>query len=476
MLFNSIHFLIFFCLLAGTVFLLPRGYRWILVLLASYYFYASWNAAYLILILITSATTYGCALGLSAARRERVKTAYLASACIINFGILFGFKYFNFFSTSVAAGLGFFHLDVDAPLLDVLLPVGISFYTFQAIGYVIDVYRGDTPPEKHIGIFALYISFFPQLVAGPIERSRNLLPQFYSRLTFDYEKAVQSAALMLWGFFQKIVIADRLALYVNDIFAEPSACDSLQVMTAAYFFSFQIYCDFAGYSNIAIGAAGIFGIDLMNNFNRPYFSGSIREFWRRWHISLSSWFRDYLYIPLGGNRTTDGRLIFNILVVFLLCGLWHGAAWNFVIWGGLHGLMLCGYTLLKNRYDLWNRISLPPVFNVVATFHLVTLAWIFFRARTFSQAADFFSTLFAFRLDSWDITRNTGFSDWEFTLSLFFIAILMVIEMTQNKWERFSDFWVAQRTAARWMLSYFLFFSILIFGMFQMTEFIYFQF
>ncbi|MBW2967124.1 MBOAT family protein, partial [Candidatus Woesearchaeota archaeon] len=340
MLFNSIHFLVFFPVVIVLYYSLAHKHRWILLLISSYYFYMSWKAEYVILIMISTLVDYIAGLQIFRSQSVVRKRLFLVLSILTNIGLLFAFKYFNFFSDSVREILQVFTIQLNPLTLKVLLPVGISFYTFQTLSYTIDVYRGRIMPEKHLGIFAVYVSFFPQLVAGPIERAKNLLPQFYRKVDFDYVLVVAGLKLMLWGFFKKVVIADRLAIMVDYIYGDVTGFTGLSLIIATVFFAFQIYCDFSGYSDIAIGAAQVMGIRLMDNFKRTYLATSASDFWRRWHISLSSWFRDYIYIPLGGNRLSRFRGCLNILVVFLVSGLWHGANWTFVLWGLLHGIYL----------------------------------------------------------------------------------------------------------------------------------------
>ncbi|MBL4653924.1 MAG: MBOAT family protein, partial [Flavobacteriales bacterium] len=341
-----------------------------------------WKAEYIILIAVSTIIDYIVAINIYKSKFKFIRKILLGISLVLNLGILFAFKYFNFFSQSILDSFNYFNIFYDVDFFDLLLPVGISFYTFQTLSYTIDVYRGKSKPETHLGIFALYVSFWPQLVAGPIERSTHLIPQFHQNHTFDYKRVVDGLRLMLWGFFKKIVIADRLAVYVNQVYNHPGWYDGFTVIFATVFFAFQIYCDFSGYSDIAIGSARIMGYDLMDNFNRPYFSKSIREFWSRWHISLSTWFRDYLYIPLGGNRVVKWRWHYNLFITFLISGLWHGANWTFIVWGGLHGIYLI--------VELKTNSILEPVRNlnkwyskftmVLFTFGLVLFSWIFFRA------------------------------------------------------------------------------------------------
>lgn len=399
MLFNSVEFMIFFPLVVSAYFLCPARYRWALLLAASYYFYAAWRLEYVLLLLISTGVDYfaGIQMGKLAERSKRLK--YLILSLVTNLGLLFTFKYFNFFNESVRDLFDVFNIFYNVPAFDVLLPVGISFYTFQTLSYSIDVYLGRQEPERHLGIFAVYVSFFPQLVAGPIERAGRLLPQFHATHRFSEEQVVLGLRLMLWGLFKKVVIADRLAIYVNSVYNNPTDYSGLTMLVATYFFAFQIYCDFSGYSDMAVGAARVLGIRLMDNFQQPYMARSIADFWRRWHISLTTWFRDYLYIPLGGNRVSVPRWYLNIAIVFLVSGLWHGASWTFVIWGGLHGLYMLLGSWFGGIYRTMSRLFLgeneegepnvPPIpawLGIFATFHLVVFSWIFFRANSLGDA------------------------------------------------------------------------------------------
>lgn len=314
---------------------MPHKYRWAWLLAASYYFYMNWNPAYAILIFGSTIITYLCSLLLEKYQTDRgKKRLFLTISLIINFGILFLFKYFNFVNETMFSVMEYLGVRWAVPNLDILLPVGISFYTFQAVGYTIDVYRGQLKAERHFGIYALFVSFFPQLVAGPIERASNLLPQFREKHVFNTSMAIDGLKLMLWGYFMKVVVADRLAVYVDAVYNNVDQHNGTSLLLASILFSFQIYGDFGGYSLIAIGAAKIMGFRLMTNFKRPYFATSIKAFWSRWHISLSTWFKDYLYIPLGGNRVSRKRHYYNLFVTFLVSGVWHGANMTFVIWGG----------------------------------------------------------------------------------------------------------------------------------------------
>ena len=401
MLFNSFQFIVFFCAIVALYFALPYRQRWILLLVGSYYFYMCWKPEYIILIVIPTLTNYIAGIQMGKAKRKTQKRKYLVMSLVSNLGILFAFKYFNLFNESVRTAFNHFNLFYNIPAFNLLLPVGISFYTFQTLSYTIDVYRGEREPERHLGLFALYVSFFPQLVAGPIERSTRLLPQFRQHFDFDNERVAAGVRLMLWGLFQKVVIADGLGAYVNQIYNSPYTYNGLPLIMATYLFAFQIYCDFAGYSNIAIGAARVLGYELMENFRLPYFSESIPEFWRRWHISLSSWFKDYLYIPLGGNRATKWRWLLNLFIVFLLSGLWHGAHWKFFMWGAVHGVYMIisvsTGTARQRIADFFCLNRFPVVRNclrVVITFNLVSVGWIFFRANSLSEAVHIVRHLF----------------------------------------------------------------------------------
>lgn len=385
MLFNSTAFAVFFLIVFALYWSLPHKFRWILLLAASYWFYMSWNPKYVVLILFTTLVSYCTGLILERQSSKKNRKWTLALSTVTSLGVLFFFKYFNFASEALAGLLGLLTIRTVPCTLDLLLPVGISFYTFQTLSYVIDVYRGHVQAERHFGIYAAFISFFPQLVAGPIERTGNLLPQINSVKTFDPSSAAYGLKLMAWGFFKKLVIADTISAHVAPVFHNPHTFQGFSLVLAVVLFTFQIYCDFSGYSDIAIGVAKLMGIELMTNFQSPYFSQSIREFWSRWHISLSTWFRDYLYIPLGGNRVSRPRNIFNLMTTFLVSGLWHGASWTFVVWGGLHGFVQIAERLLHTGRTC--RIGSPRWFlRVGLILCFCTLAWVFFAAQTFDDA------------------------------------------------------------------------------------------
>lgn len=392
MLFNSFHFLVFFLCAVPLYFLLPVRHRWAFLLLASYYFYMSWRWEYALLILASTVVDYGAGLAMARCAPPR-KRRYLILSLATNLGLLAVFKYLGFFTDSARAVAALFGAGLPILTPDLLLPVGISFYTFQTLSYTIDVYRGEREPERHFGIFALYVAFFPQLVAGPIERSTRLLPQLRQERRFDAERATSGCRLILWGLFKKVVVADSLALFVEPVYASPEAWSAAVVVAATYGFGFQIFCDFSGYSDIAIGVARVLDIDLMINFRRPYLATSVREFWRRWHISLSTWFRDYVYLPLGGSRGGRATHARNLLLVFLVSGLWHGANWTFVIWGGLHGFYILGSLATQRaraQFVAWTGLSRMPrlhaALQTVLVFQLVSVAWIFFRADSLASA------------------------------------------------------------------------------------------
>ncbi|TFH43699.1 MAG: MBOAT family protein, partial [Chrysiogenales bacterium] len=335
----SFQYVVFFTLVVALFFAFPQRFRWAFLLTASYFFYMWWDPKYALLLLSTTIIVYATGI-LMHDKSQRIKKLCVALSVISNLGILFVFKYFNFFNNSVRDLFAAMGMEYSVPELNFLLPVGISFYTFQALSYTMDLYRGSRKPEYHFGMFALYVSFFPTILAGPIERSTRLLPQLYRKVEFNYDRVVNGLVLMAWGFFQKLVIADRLAQYVNMVYANPQLLDGLPLLLATYFFAIQVYCDFSGYTDIAIGTAQVMGYELMPNFRRPFFASSIGDLWRRWHISLISWLRDYLYIPLGGNRVGRFRWYLNVLIVFTVSGLWHGAQWTFVIWGSLNGVLI----------------------------------------------------------------------------------------------------------------------------------------
>ena len=485
--FNSFQFIIFFVFVIGFYYSISYRYRWILLLLSSYYFYMCWKPEYIFLILFSTIIDYYCGLKMGLCQNKSKKKPYLLISIITNLGILFSFKYLNFFSNTIREIFVQFNIFYELPYFNVLLPVGISFYTFQTLSYTIDIYRGDKEPESHLGIFALYVSFFPQLVAGPIERSTRLLPQFKQINKFDYLRLKNGFLLILWGLFKKIVIADRLAVVVNTVYNTPTNYEGIVLIIATIFFAFQIYCDFSAYSDIAIGASKIMGYDLMKNFNRPYFSKSISEFWRRWHISLGSWFRDYLYFSLGGNKGGKYKWYKNIMIVFLISGLWHGANWNFVIWGGLHGFYMLLSLLFKNvKSNIYYLLKIKKemffikLIQVITTFILVDFAWIFFRANTFSDSIYIVKNLFIINLGVlYDKSlHNLGLDEKDLYLSILLILFLIIVQFKQRK-VNIIDTISSKPVYIRWPIYLIGIYSIIVFGYYAQgnsSQFIYFQF
>ena len=398
MVFNSFQYLFFLPAVLLGYFLLPQRFRWAFLLAASYYFYMSWNPNLVVLITFTTATSYLSALFIErAGENQKKRKLVLLLGVGSSLLCLFFFKYFNFVSANLAALLQAFSLPVQGVALKVMLPVGISFYTFQTLSYVIDVYRGTMPAQHHFGIYALYVSFFPQLVAGPIERATNLLPQFFETHTVERQNFTEGLQKILWGLFKKVVIADFFAPYVDVLFTDMQRFAGFPLVFATFLFGIQIYCDFSGYSDIAIGSAQILGFRLMENFKSPYTATSIKEFWRRWHISLSTWFSDYVYIPLGGSRVPRAKHLRNLFVTFLLSGLWHGAAWNFLLWGALHGLLLCAEVFVLPRRAAFLARQKPAAqkwwnsFFWLCTTGLVFAGWAVFRAGSLTDIGYFFT-------------------------------------------------------------------------------------
>ena len=394
MLFNSWQFGIFLPLVFALYWSVPQKLKWLIILISSYWFYMSWNIKYVTLILFTTLISYTAALLLERFNKNMaMKKLILAFTLIACLGVLFTFKYFNFFSQSFIEFMSLFAIHLHPVTLKLLLPVGISFYTFQTLGYVIDVYRGTVRAEKHFGIYAAFISFFPQLVAGPIERTNNLLPQIKAYHEFNYDQAVYGLKLMAWGLFKKLVVSDNLAAEADKIFGSLYDYHGFTLILASMYFVIQIYCDFSGYSDIARGCSKLFGIELMHNFRSPYLSASIKEFWSRWHISLSTWFRDYVYIPLGGNRVSRFRHNINLMITFMISGLWHGANWTFIIWGSLHGLaQIVENAFMKKRDDVH---GFKWLLRVICVFLFCSFMWVFFRAQSLNEAMYIFTHMFS---------------------------------------------------------------------------------
>jgi len=434
MLFNSFEFLVFLPIVFLLYWFVFRGRCWqnLLVVVASYVFYGWWNWRFLLLIALTSLCSYGSGLLLEKYERRRRKQQVISVANIVlNLGILGVFKYYNFFVENLDALLGMMGYHLDWVTMNVILPVGISFYTFQALSYTIDVYQKKLLATHDVVEFFAYISFFPQLVAGPIERATNLLPQFQQKRQFDYAKAVDGMRQMLWGFLKKLVVADNCATVVNDYWDHYQDLPGVSLFLMGVLFTFQIYCDFSGYSDIAIGSARLFGFNLMRNFNFPYFSRSIPEFWRRWHISLTTWFRDYIYFPLGGSRCDKWKIIRNVYIVWGISGLWHGANWTFVCWGVFHATLLAAYNIfgINTKYKqavAYGRLlpSIKETMQIALTFFLAVIGWIIFRAESMSQAVDYLTAMVNNRFFDVSMLYGKGY----FLLGL----VLLVVEWLQR--------------------------------------------
>ena len=426
----------------------------------------NWDPAYALLLLTSTVITYLAALGIGYFKEKRKKKICLVSSLVLNLAILFLFKYFNFLAMNIETALQASGLAVNMPKFALLLPVGISFYTFQALGYSIDVYRGTVKIERDFPTYALFVSFFPQLVAGPIERSQNLLPQFKQQHRFDYDAVMSGVKLMVWGYFMKLVLADRCGIYVDTIFNNVDKHNGGSYLVASLLFPFQIYGDFAGYSLIAIGVARVLGFRLMENFHRPYFACTIGEFWHRWHISLSTWFKDYVYIPLGGNRVGKLRNYFNLLITFVVSGIWHGANWTFLCWGTIHGILLCvekAFGISKQKYT-----GAKKSFHWAATFVLVCFAWILFRANNLSDAVSVVTGIFT----------NLGTPKPEYA-NFMAIGLAMTVLLTKEFADEFnwkirvadSKSWLVRHIYLIIMIAY-----IILFGVLGGDQFIYFQF
>ncbi|CAN5588542.1 MBOAT family protein [soil metagenome] len=468
MLFNSLQFLVFFVIVTISYFLLPHKFRWILLLSASCYFYMAFVPVYILILGFTIVIDYfaGILLENHTGKKRRF---YLVASLIANIGVLAIFKYYNFLNINIDLLLKGFNYSTPLPYLSILLPIGLSFHTFQAMSYTIEVYRGNQKAERHFGIYALYVMFYPQLVAGPIERPQNMLYQFYREHYYDFQRIKSGLMLIIFGFFKKVVIADRLSLLVDHVYKNPLEQSGASIIVATVFYAIQIYCDFSGYSEIAIGTARVMGFGLMTNFARPYFSKSIAEFWSRWHMSLSTWFKDYLYIPLGGNRVGIYRWIFNLFIVFLISGLWHGANWTFLIWGALHGLYLV-IGILKNKYtkisSFADKLPFISFFRILITFLLVDFAWIFFRAANIDQAFQMIDKIFHF---SFSDKLDLGLNFYETIFSIILILLLFFKE-------KFFNIINTSDTRLFFTVFFILILLCYYFGVFDLKQFIYFQF
>ncbi len=471
MLFNSIEFLIFFPIVTLLFFVLPHKYRWFHLLAASCIFYMFFIPQYIFILLVTIVIDYVAAIWIAKTDGKKRKR-YLVISVVSTCAVLFVFKYFNFFNDNMlllSQKMGFYY---PKNVVSFILPIGLSFHTFQSLSYVIEVYRGHQKPEKHFGIYSLYVMFYPQLVTGPIERPQNLLVQLRQEKTFSYENLSHGLRLILWGLFVKMVVADNIGAYVDQIYAKPESFNSLSILNGLFFYSFQIYCDFFGYSTIAIGCAKTMGYNLMDNFKNPYLAQNIREFWQRWHISLSTWFRDYVYFSLGGNRVKISRWVFNILVVFVLSGLWHGANWTFIFWGFAHGLVHVAEHFTKKIFK-WKEVtdktlaSVFRVFNGIKTFVIVTFIWILFRATDIHHAKNVL--LSVFRNISGGDQLHVDLKTW------IFLALFIVLDtlLFNNRFDRWCD---KRHFALRWSMYALMIFGIIVFSSVNNFPFIYFQF
>ncbi len=480
MLFNSIEYLVFLPAVVCLYFLSPVRLRWALLLAASYLFYAAWNIAYVALIGASTLADYVAALGMGREPDRRGRRKWLALSLTVNLGLLFTFKYANFAIDSLQMASDGLGIGVDLPTLNVLLPIGISFYTFQTLSYAIDVYRGDREPERHLGKFAVFVAFFPQLVAGPIERAKRLLPQFSEHHRWDTDRVKEGVQRILWGFFKKLVVADQAGLYVDAVFADPAEHGTVTLVLGTWLFAFQVYCDFSGYSDIAIGSARIMGFRLMENFRRPYAGETLADLWRRWHISLTTWFRDYIYFPLGGSRAGIARWAIATGAVFMVSGVWHGAAWTFVFWGGLHVLYAwCARATgglrrrMVDRLPGWCQPALRPI-RVFYIFNIWSFSLIFFRSQTIQDAFDYVEGIFGRFHWSAEALLN-GFSPVEWTVIAVAPLILMLLEFFQGD-RGIVAFLATLSFPVRALLLAFLFFATVVLGPMDSHQFVYFQF
>lgn len=488
MLFTSIQFLIFFPLAVFAFFVFPKKFRWVILLGASYYYYMSWRPKYLLLLLALTIFSYVVGLLLDREQRPVVRRIFLTAGILASLGMLFLFKYFSFFGETLQILSDQIGMSISLPAFTFLLPIGISFYTLQTMSYMIDIYKGVIKAERHPGIYALFVAFFPQLVSGPIARANQLLPQLHQFQSPEYEALVRGLQRMAWGFFKKLVIADRLALLVNTVYGDPMSYSGLPLLIATYAFTIQIYCDFSGYADIAIGAASVMGIRLQENFQQPYLARSVPDFWRRWHISLSNWLRDYVFYPLsrsvGRSRLVNKPWLNTIIPPMLtmaVSGLWHGADWTFVFWGLLHGLFMV-VTVSLNRskkfFDWFSR--LPPAIttglSIFVTFNLVALAWIFFRANSLTDAAYILTHLFTnIELNSSLFELMPG-GKYEFVIAGLAILVMELVHWLERRDGSVRSLALRQPLWIRWLAYYGLVLSILMFGKLGLTEFIYFQF
>ncbi len=494
MLFTTLNFLFFFSIVLFFSWLIPGKYRWVILLAASFYFYFCWEPLYIIVLIISTLIDYFCGVRIGKSQNPKERLHYLILSLFSNLGLLFIFKYLDFFNASMNTLLQPFHIIYNAPALNIVVPLGLSYYTFRKLGYIIDVYRENLAPEKHLGKFALYVSFFPAIIAGPIDRAKDLLPQFSRTYGFDYSRITGGVKLLVWGMFKKLVIADHLATFVQAVYNHPRDFQGLDLIIATLFFSIQIYADFSGYSDMAIGIAQILGYNLVDNFNRPYFATSITEFWRRWHISLTTWLRDYLFLPAAyavSRKIKKDRLlkikaevwayIIGILVTMLICGLWHGARWTFIIWGGLHGLYLAFSFAARKYKKKWRKRVYQPLtpvlkslykgIQILFTFLGVSFLWIFFRANSLADAFYIISHL------PKGIGMSSVFSKMGLGLyiTLASIGLMLFIQIIQPH-SGYRDMFAPRPLIFRWVMYLLLVLAIMNLGKFREIPFIYVQF
>jgi len=487
MLFNSFQFLLFFPIVTLLYFLLPYQFRWFHLLVASCVFYMAFVPIYILILFFTIIIDYvaGILIENAAGSRRRL---YLLMSIIANVGILVFFKYYNFLSVNINEVFHFVHVQAAIPLLNIVLPIGLSFHTFQAMSYTIEVYRSNQKPERHFGIYALYVMFYPQLVAGPIERPQNLLHQFHEPHPFNYDDFVVGMRRILWGLFKKAVIADRLSLIVAPIYKDPQHCSGMATVIGTVFFAFQIYCDFSGYSDIALGTARVMGFKLMVNFNKPYNAKSISEFWRKWHISLSSWLSDYVFNSMAVSLRNYGlaAVVISALVTFLVSGFWHGAAWKYIVWGALHGIAIA-YELLtrKSRKKLFKKIpdTIGRIISVVLTFSYVCFTYIFFRANNVHDAVVMVKKVPGIFPEIAGIARHShtlaqllgGISVSSVLVGFGYILFLELVHKLEGK-ENITEVVAAKSKVVRWSLYFLVAGTVYLFGIFNSHQFIYFQF
>ncbi|MBF0441210.1 MAG: MBOAT family protein [Oligoflexales bacterium] len=498
MLFNSFEFFIFFPIVTALYFLLPHRFRVYLLLASSCYFYMAFIPKYIFILFLTILVDYTAGIILSESKNPKIRKAALWGSIVLTCAILFVFKYYNFFNESAEGIARFLGLSYAAPAIKLILPIGLSFHTFQSLSYVIEVFRGNQKPERNFWYYALYVMFYPQLVAGPIERPQNLLHQFREVHFFEYRRVTNGLKLMAWGLFKKVVIADSLGILVDTVYSSPRGYEGIPLIVATIFFAIQIYCDFSGYSNIAIGSAQVMGFNLMTNFDKPYFSKSIGEFWRRWHISLSTWFKDYVYVPLGGNRTGEVRIAVNLMITFLVSGLWHGANWTFIIWGGLNGLYIVvgrqmrilSAKIEKKLGPVPGWLKPPGFVQVASTFFLINITWIFFRIKNVQDGlwvcqnltSGLSKALARAANEGWSFISsgtfmgyNMGFDNNKFTETIFLILMLFVIEQYENP-KVLRELFSARSVWVRWPAYLLGTYTVLYFMLSKKSQFIYFQF